>query len=155
MVTALLSFLGGNVFRMIFGEAVSFFNKKQEHSQEVERMQLQATIDAGQHARNLESITVQAGLGVKTIQVQAEAAIGEIEAQGWLEAVKATSAKTGIAWVDAWNAMIRPSVASWSIIMLTLAEIGAIHRLSDNVTAICSCALGIYLAERNLMKRGK
>lgn len=155
MITALFSFLGGNVFRMIFGEVISFLNKKQDHAQEVERMQIQATIDAAQHARNLEAIKVQADLGVKTIQVQAEAAIGEIEAQGWLEAVKATAIKTGIFWVDAWNAIIRPGVATWSVVMLTLAEIGAISHLSDNVMAISGCALGIYLADRSLMKRGK
>lgn len=32
MITALLSFLGGNVFRMIFGEVVSWLNKKQDHA---------------------------------------------------------------------------------------------------------------------------
>ena len=155
MITALLSFLGGNVFRMIFGEAVSYFNKKQDHSQEIQRMTLQGTLDAAQHGRNLESITVQANLGVKTIQVQSEAVIDQIEATGWLEAVKATAVKIGVPWIDGWNAIIRPGTATWSIIMLTLAEIGAIAHLSENVTAICSCALGIYLAERNLMKRGK
>lgn len=155
MITALLSFLGGNVFRMIFGEVISFLNKKQDHAQEVERMRLQAELDAAQHDRNLSAIKVQADLGVKTIQVQADAAVAGIEAQGWLEAVKATAVKTGIAWVDAWNAVIRPGVATWSVIMLTLAEIGAIAQLSDNVTAISGCALGIYLADRSLMKRGK
>jgi len=99
MITALFSFLGGNVFRMIFGEIISFLNKKQDHAQEIERMQLQAQLDAAQHQRNQEAIKVQADLGVKTIQVQAEAAVGQIEADGWLEAVKATAIKTGIAWV--------------------------------------------------------
>lgn len=155
MITALISFLGGNVFRMIFGEVISAWNKKQDHAQEVERMRLQGELDAAQHQRNQDAIRTQAELGVKTIQVQADAAVGQIEAQGWLEAVKATAIKTGIAWVDAWNAVIRPGVATWSVVMLTLAEIGAIHALSDNVTAISSCALGIYLADRSLMKRGK
>lgn len=155
MFTALFSFLGGNVFRMIFGEVVSFFNKQQEHAQEIERVKLQAEAEAAQHGRNMEAIKTQAELGVKTIQVQAEADIGKLEMEGWLEAVKATATKTGVLWVDAWNATIRPGVATWSVIMLTLAEIGAIHALSENVTAISSCALGIYLAERNLMKRGK
>lgn len=155
MITALLSFLGGNVFRMIFGEIINYLNKEQDHAQEVERMELQAKLEAAQHDRHLAGLKVQADLGVKTIQVQSEAAIGEIEAGGWLEAVKATAVKTGIAWVDAWNAVIRPGVATWSVIMLTLAEIGVIAQLSENVTAIAGCALGIYLADRSLAKRGK
>lgn len=155
MITALFSFLGGNIFRMIFGEVINFLNKKQDHDQEIERMKLQGELDAAQHARNLEAITTQASLGVKTIQVQAEAAVGQIEAEGWLEAVKATAVKTGVAWVDAWNAIIRPGVASWSIVMLTLGEIGVIAHLSENVTALAGCALGIYIGDRSLFKRGK
>ena len=155
MITALLSFLGGNVFRMIFGEIVSFFNKQQEHAQEIERMKLQAEADAAQHARNMEAIKTQADLGVKTIQVQAEAAVGQIEAEGWLEAVKATAIKTGIMWIDGWNAVIRPGVATWSVVMLTLGEIGVIAHLSENVISVAGCALGIYLADRSLFKRGK
>lgn len=154
MITALLSFLGGNVFRMIFGEVISYLNKKQDHNQELERMRLQNALDAAQHERNLKAITVQAELGVKTIQVQAESNISEIEAQGWLEAVKATAVKTGLVWVDAWNAVIRPAVATWSVAMMTLHEFGAIA-LSENTIALSGAALGIYLADRSLFKRGK
>jgi len=154
MITALLSFLGGNVFRMIFGEVIAYLNKKQEHAQEIDRLKLQNALDAAQHARNLEAIKTQAELGVKTIQVQAEAAIGEIEAQGWLEAVKGTSLKTGLAWVDAWNAIIRPALATWSIAMITLGEFMVVH-LSDNTIALAGVALGIYVADRQLFKRGK
>lgn len=154
MITALLSFLGGNVFRMIFGEVISYLNKKQDHAQEIDRMKLQNALDAAQHERNLKAITVQAELGVKTIQVQSEAAIGEIEAQGWLEAVKGTTIKTGLAWVDAWNAIIRPALATWSIAMITLGEFAVVH-LSDNTIALAGVALGIYVADRQLFKRGK
>ena len=155
MITGLLSFLGGNVFRLIFGEIIAAWNKSQEHSHEVERMKLQAELDAAQHARNQEAIKLQADLGVKTIQVQAEAAVGQIEAEGWLSAVNATSKMVGIAWVDGWNAVIRPGVATWSVIMMTLGEIGLIAHLSENTVAICGLALGIYLGERSLFKRGK
>ena len=101
MLTALLSFLGGNAFRMIFGEIISAWNKKQDHDQELQRMEIQAKLDGQTHERNLEAIKVQANLGVKTIQVQAESDIGVLEAQGWVEAVKATTVQTGLAWVDA------------------------------------------------------
>lgn len=154
MIAALLSFLGGSVFRMIWGEVSHWLTARQDHTFEIERLRLQADIDAAQHARNLEAIRVQADLGVKTIQVQAEADIGELEAQGWLEAVKGTTRTVGIAWVDAWNAIIRPGVATWAIVMMTLGEVGAMV-LSDNTLAVASAALGIYLADRNLMKRGK
>lgn len=154
MFSALISFLGGSVFRMIWGELSHWLTAKQDHTFEVERMRLQGELDAAQHARNLEAITVQANLGIKTIQVQAEAAVSELEAQGWLEAVKATAIKTGIAWVDAWNATIRPGVATWAIAMMTMSEFKLIV-LSEFAASVASAALGIYLADRNLQKRGK
>lgn len=154
MISALVSFLGGSVFRMLWGEVSAWLTKAQDHKYELDRIHLQAELDRSQHERNMESIKTQAELGVKTIQVQAEAAIDELEAQGWVEAVKGTTKTTGIAWVDAWNAVIRPGVATWAVVMMTLGEFGAMV-LSDNTMAITGAALGIYLADRNLMKRGK
>lgn len=154
MITALLSFLGGNVFRMIFGEVVSWLNKKQDHAQEMERMKLGAELDAKRHAKNLDAQRFQAEMGIKTIEVQSEAFINQSEAMGWVEAVKATAIKTGLVWIDAWNAGIRPAVATWAILMITLNEFG-VFVLSENSIAVCSSALGIYLADRSLFKRGK
>ena len=117
-------------------------------------MRLQGELDAAQHARNLEAITVQANLGVKTIQVQAEAAIGQLEAEGWLAAVQSTGKAIGIAWVDAWNASIRPGVATWSVLMLTL-DAASLVTMTEAASSVCYAALGIYLADRTLGKRGK
>ena len=77
-----------------------------------------------------------------------------LKAQGWLEAVKGTTVKIGIAWVDAWNATIRPGTATWAIAMMTASEFKLIA-LSKFAASVCSAALGIYLADRNLSKRGK
>jgi hypothetical protein len=154
MISALISFFGGSIFRMMWGEVSHWFTARQEHAQQMDLMRLQGELDAAQHARNLEAIRVQADLGVKTIQVQAEAAVSEVEAQGWLEAVKGTTMKIGIAWVDAWNAVIRPGVATWAIAMMTASEFRVIA-LSEFAASVASAALGIYLADRNLSKRGK
>ncbi|MEI7466252.1 MAG: hypothetical protein WCJ87_12975, partial [Burkholderiales bacterium] len=104
MISAILSFLGGSAFRMVWGEVAAWVNKRQEHRMETERLRLQGELDAAQHARNLEAIRVQADLGIKTIQVQAEAKMGEIESEAWLEAVRATGRAIGVKWVDGWNA---------------------------------------------------
>lgn len=153
-MSALISFLGGSVFRAVWGEFSHWFTAKQEHAQEIERLKLQEINDAAQHARNLESIRVQADLNVKVIQVQGQSDIGKIEAEGWFEAVKSVGRATGIIWIDAWNAAIRPSVATWAIVMLTLGQFG-VFVLSAMTVDIACAALGIYLSDRNLSKRGK
>jgi hypothetical protein len=143
---ALISFLGGSAFRMIWGEVSSYFTKKQDHKQEVERMQLQAQFDAATHARNLESIKVQADLGVKTIQVQADAEAAKVADVG---------KTTGIKFLDIWNGSVRPLLATLSIavIVFEIAKNG--FTLNDWDRELVGAILGIYVADRSLGKRGK
>lgn len=155
MISAILSFLGGTAFRMIWGEVSAWVNKKLEHAQEMERMAQQEGFAAAQHARNLEAIKVQADLQVKVIEVQAQSALDQIDAATFLEGVKATTVRTGVKWVDAWNAVIRPGVASWAVLMLTLEALAWITALNESTASVCFAALGLYLADRTLAKRGK
>jgi len=154
MISAVLSFLGGSVFRMIWGEVSSWVNKKLEHAQEMDRMRLQGELDERAHQRRMESVRFEAEQQVKIIHVQAEAAVGQLEAEGWLEAVKATGRKVGVAWVDAWNAGIRPGLATWGIVMLTL-EAFALAQINEGTASVIFAALGIFVADRTLGKKGK
>lgn len=155
MISALFSFLGGSVFRMLWGEISSFINKKQDQDHEMERMRLDGELAAQLHTRNMESLRLQNELGIKTIQVQGETKVSEIETDAWLEAVKGTTKTIGVMFIDAWNGVIRPFVATWAIIMITInfAQKGWI--LDENGWMLSSAALGIYLADRALFKRGK
>lgn len=154
MLSAILSFLGGSVFRMLWGEISAWLTAKQEHAHEIERMKLQMQVDQAAFDRNQAALRLQAELQIKTIAVQAEANVAEVEVNGWLEAVKATGRAIGVKWVDAWNAAIRPGVATWAVLMLTL-EAYAFIKLSEGSASVCFAALGLYLADRTLMKRGK
>ncbi|MYM25789.1 hypothetical protein GTP46_24480 [Duganella sp. FT135W] len=154
MLSALISFLGGSVFRMIWGELSSWMTTRQDHAHEIERMRLQGELDAAAHTRNQDAIRLQAELGVRTIRVQGEADIGRIEADGWLTAVRGTTTATGVWLVDLWNGVIRPAVATWSIGMIS-GNYLKWWVLDENGWSVCGAALGIYLADRALFKRGK
>jgi len=155
MLTSLIAFLGGSVFRMIWGELSSFITKRQDHAQEMDRMTLQGSLEAAQHSRNLEAIKVQADLGVKTIQVQSEADLNQIETGAWATLVAGTTKSIGIAFIDAWNGTIRPLVATWAIVVISIDMASKNWLLDENGWALASAALGIYLADRTLFKRGK
>jgi hypothetical protein len=154
MFSALLSFLGGSVFRMIWGELSAWLNKRQDHQHEIERLRLQADLDERAHQRRMESVRFEAEQQVKIIHVQAEAAVTQIEAEGWLEAVKATGRKVGVAWVDAWNSAIRPGLATWGVVMLTL-EAFALAQITEGTASVIFAALGIFVADRTLGKKGR
>jgi hypothetical protein len=155
MLSALLSFFGGTAFRMLWGEISAFFTKRQEHSQELARMKLQGELDAAQHSRNMEAITIQAQLGVQTIRVQADADVARIDADAFSKGVELTGKTTGIWIVDLWNGVIRPLTASICLFLWVrhVAHHGWV--LDEQGWSILGAALGLYLADRTLTKRGK
>lgn len=155
MFAALVSFLGGSAFRMIWGEVSAFFTKKQDHKQEMEKMRLQAELEAAQHARNLEAIRVQADLAVKTIEVQSDAKLSEIDAQAWADAVGSVGRTSGNKFIDIWNGAVRPFLATVAIGILLIEIISNNWMPTEHVLVIADAVLGIYVADRTLGKRGK
>ena len=58
------------------------------------------------------------GQALAQINAQADASIGAAEIQAIIEATKAQGVQTGIKWVDAFNAIIRPLLAlQWLIVL--------------------------------------
>ena len=80
MLEALLSFLGGSVFRMVWGELSAWHTKKQDHQFELERMKLQTELEDRAHQRMQESLRLQNELGIKTIEAQAQAHMDQADA---------------------------------------------------------------------------
>src|SRR3569623_12042 len=126
MFSGILSFLGGSAFRMIWGEVASFFEKKQDHKQEVERLKLEGDIDQE---------------------------LGAI--QGFIEAQKNFGQPTGVKWVDAWNASIRPAYATVALTLWVLALSQQNWVMAAFDVELSAAIAGVFFADRTLMKRGK
>ena len=155
MLTTLFSFLGGAVFRMLWGEISAWLTKAQEHSQELARLQLQEQISAAQHERNLAALRLQADLKVQVVKAESIAAVGAIEADAWRVAVDSIGRASGIWLVDLWNGIIRPLLATVCVALwvLHVAKHGWV--LDEQGWQILGATLGLYLADRSLAKRGK
>ena len=155
MISAIISFLGGSVFRMIWGEISTWVTAKQSHAQELERLRLQGELDAAQHSRNLEAIRVHAELGVKEIRVKAEADLSRIDAEGFYGAARDAMKPTGIWLVDLWNGVIRPLCATIAVAMWVLSLYRAGWTLGPWDQELTAAVLGFFFADRALGKRGK
>lgn len=151
----ILSFLGGNAFRLIFGEIVSFLKARQEHEIELSRMKLEGDLEAARHERNLASLQLQASLGVKVIEAQRDADLDRIDASAWSTAVAAVGQKTGIIFLDIWNGSIRPLLATVALLVVIAEVIQNGFVLSDWDRELVGAILGIYVADRSLARRGK
>ena len=152
---ALLSFLSGSVFRMIWGELSSAWTAYQNHKHEMERMRFQAEQDDKQHARNLESIRLQHDLGVEAIRVQGELDLAKIDADTFHTGVKLTGKSSGFRWVDAWNSAVRAALATECMILISLHYYRHDWTLDAAGWELAGAALGVFVADRTLFRRGK
>lgn len=155
MISALLSFLGGSVFRMVWGEVSSFLNKRQDHAHEVEMLRLQKDLDDARHARDLEQMRLANDLGIKTIEVQKDAAIAQAEMDAFSRAIEAAARPTGIKWVDAWNASVRPAFASVALLLWVLKLYAIGFKMDAFDLDMLATIAGFFFADRSLGKRGK
>lgn len=155
MISALFSFLGGSIFRMIWGEASAYLNKRQDHAHEVELLKVQKELDDARQVRDLEQMRLANELGLKTITVQKDAEMALADVNAFSRAIEAAAKPTGIKWVDAWNGAIRPSYASVAL-GLWLVKVAAQGFKMDTFDAeLLAVVAGFYFADRSLGKRGK
>lgn len=155
----LLSFLSGTAFRLIFGGVMDYLNKRQDHLNEMARLEQQEKFDAARHERQQALIRLQSDLKLGEIKLVGEVAVSQAEANAFVEAVKATGRKVGVKWVDAWNAVIRPAGATvsltiWvgSVVMAywtaDWASIKAGLVLTEFDKTLIAAFLGVFIGER-------
>lgn len=151
----ILSFLGGSAFRMLWGEVSTYFTKKQEHQQEIERIKLQAENDAARHIQECERIKLQSDLGVKEMYVQHDIDIDKLNAEGFMNIAENITKPIGIAFIDGWNSSIRPMGATMALIMIAAEIVQAGFVIPAAIAEVLFAFLGLYVADRSLGKRGK
>lgn len=102
-------FLLGGVFRLL-PELGKLWEGDRLRKHELELLDKQLELDKARAEYKLDEIKVSG-----EIQLDAK------DADVFLEAVKAQGQKTGIEWVDAWNAIIRPLITTWNVIVMYTA----------------------------------
>ena len=152
---SLFSFLGGSVFRMVWGEVASFINKREDHKHEVERMELQSKLDDKAAERTANAIRLQAELGVKTIEIQRDADVMKSEAEAFANAMKQAMLPTGIAWVDAWNGSVRPAYATVALGLWALKLWSQWFKMDDFDIGLVAVIAGFFFADRSLRRMSK
>ena len=152
MISALFSFLGGSAFRMIWGQVADYVEKRQNHQHEIEMLELQADMDKVRHSMDIDRLKVSSELGIKEVVIKADAEVDKLDAEAFMQAMKAANQKTGIIFVDAWNGIIRPMAASIAIILW----VAALHRvgyvMSEWDKELVAVVLGFFFASRVLVR---
>lgn len=155
MLEALFSFLGGSVFRMIWGEVSAWYNKKQDHSHELERLRLQNELDDRAHQRTQDALRLQNELGIRLVEAKAEADVATAEAAAFAKVMDSAFKPTGWAVVDIWNGVIRPSAATIALALWVLKLHHQGWKMDEWDVTLAGTVLGFFFADRSLGKRNK
>lgn len=158
MIETLIGSLLGGVFRMI-PEFLKWLDRKDERKHEL------AMFD-----NQLKADTLKIEAGQKLAELEANKSIGLAEIQGLIAGVQAQAIKTGVQWVDAVSALMRPLITFWWVIVLystaltaqflVLLQAGtpgidAIVRLwGTDEKAIVASIIGFWFVDRSLRRSG-
>lgn len=158
------SLFGGTAFRLVIGRAMDLWEAKSNQKREAEFLRLQDELAAKAEERRAAAEMRLKELGITEIPVKSESLINEIQAQGWLNVVQSTSAaisnldklpKSGIKLVDAlpiiisaWNASIRPALATVAIWLWIQALSAHQFTMGDWDRNLVAAILGIFIGER-------
>lgn len=155
MLEALFSFLGGSVFRLIWGELSSWVTKKQDHAHELERLRLQNELDDRAHQRTQDALRLQNELGIQMVAAKAEADVATAEAAAFAKVMDSAFKPTGWAVVDIWNGVIRPSAATIALALWVLKLNHQGWKMDEWDVTLAGTVLGFFFADRSLGKRNK
>lgn len=150
MISGVISFLGGTAFRWLLGEVLGFFKARQEHQAEIERLRLQHEQARDRQVWQREAVKAAADAGIKVIEAQSEAAREAAANAAHLAAVEGVNQASQRAdWIGAWNASIRPALATVSILLLVGQALWpASVVLSALVLDLICAVLGVFVGER-------
>ena len=144
----LIGFLGGTAFRWLLGELLGFIGKREEQRHELEMRRLEHDLERERHKWQQEAIRMQAEMGLKVIEAQAEMTERASAAEAFLEGVRGVNkASERKDWIGAWNAAVRPFLATVAIICL-VGESAGIMTLSALFAEVSCAVLGVFVGER-------
>jgi hypothetical protein len=117
MITTLLSLFGGGLGGLLrfVPEIFKLFTEKGDRDHEYRMTQLQLQIDQARATQQIDLTHVQGDMAAQA---------GELQA--YIEAIKGQAAPTGVAWVDALNASVRPVITYWWMSLFTVYKIATI-----------------------------
>lgn len=113
MIESLIGSLFGGLFRLA-PELIKWADRKDERKHELSMFDKQ-----------LDADKLKGDQALLLARTQADASIGAAEIQAIIEATKAQATQTGIKFVDAISALMRPVITFWWVIVLYSAALAS------------------------------
>lgn len=159
MLTTLLTLFGGGLGGLLrfVPEVLKLFTDARDRDHEYRMTQLQLEIDRA-----------RAQQGIDRVHAEGDAALQTGEMQAYVAAIQGQSQITGVPWVDALNASVRPVITYWWMILFTVYKLATLvaaclawTTLDDFLSklwtmqdaGILSMILGFWFVDRAIRKQ--
>ncbi|MDX8385338.1 MAG: hypothetical protein R8M11_02345 [Gallionella sp.] len=158
MITTLLTIIGGGLggaLRFV-PEIFKLFTDKSDRDHEFRMSELQLRIGESRGKNQLD-----------LVKAQGEVAVNSAEMQAFTEAVKAQGKPSGVAWVDALSASVRPVITYWWMLLFTvykgltvyiaIAEFVSLNDFAAKLwtaqdAGVLAMILGFWFVDRSIRK---
>jgi hypothetical protein len=153
----LVAMIGAGIFRLL-PELLKLVNARRDAEHEYRMTELQLRIDQARAAQALDLVHAQGAVANDAAELQA-----------WAEAIKGQGARTGVRWVDALSATVRPVLTYWWCLLLytvhkvVLVGVGLGERLglaqlapvvlTDFDRSVVASIIGFWFTDRALRRR--
>lgn len=153
----LLGMVAGGVFRLL-SEVMKDFKTKRDADHEYRMTKLQLRIDQARATQALDLVHAQGAVAADSAELQA-----------WADALRGQGALTGLKWVDALSATVRPVLTYWWCLVLysthkaVLVAVGLQERLelgqlaplmlTDFDRGVVASIIGFWFTDRALRRK--
>lgn len=149
----ILTLLGGAGFRVMFGGILDYFNKRQDHKYELERMEKQAEIEVRMAEIRAQAASAEADARLKQIGAEWGGKVELQDAASFGAAFEAASKPTGMKIPDFLNAMVRPTITLALLAFYIYVRAGAEEvKWEEADTVLFYSVVGFWFADRSLRK---
>lgn len=157
MLTSLLTLFGGGLGGLLrfVPELFKLFTDKRDRDHEYRMTSLQLEIDKARAEQDIDKVHA---VGEVANQLQ--------EMQAYIAAIGVQGQKTGIGWVDALNATVRPVMTYWWLSLFTGYKLASIYNAwnapwdqfvsalwTTNDAGILSLIIGFWFVDRAIRKQ--
>lgn len=148
-MTALISFLGSASLRWLLGELLGIFKAREDRRAEIDMLRLQADLERERTALQRLAVADAAAAGVRLVEAQREASASDFADKMMLEAMEQIGRPSGVPWVDALNASVRPVMAYVALLLLAGHAVAPEHIiLTGMVGEVVGGVLGLFCGGR-------
>lgn len=159
MLSTLLTLCGGGLGGLLrlLPEVFKLFTEQRDRDHEFRMTQLQLDIDKARAQQGIDLVHAQGDMAIQTGEMQA-----------YIEAIKGQGQSTGVPWVDALNASVRPVLTYWWMALFTVYKLSTIAaaclawtNLDDFIlklwtvqdAGVLSMILGFWFVDRAIRKQ--